>query len=160
MKGNHCEIAICRMTEADLDEILAIENGSFPLPWNRDHFLDELKSVHAFPLVAFDPEENVMGYICPRLLFDEGHILNVAVNRAFRGCGVGRHLVERVLRDCREGGADTVSLEVRPSNHAAISLYRQLGFVETGRRRNYYENGEDALLMDFTFENDEVDNAV
>ena len=148
------------MTEADLDEILAIENDSFPLPWNRDHFLDELKSVHAFPLVAFDPEENVMGYICPRLLFDEGHILNVAVNRAFRGSGVGRLLVERVLRDCREGGADTVSLEVRPSNHAAISLYRQLGFVETGRRRNYYENGEDALLFEYTFDNDEVDNAV
>jgi ribosomal-protein-alanine N-acetyltransferase len=160
MKDNHCEITICPMTEADLDEILAIENDSFPLPWNRDHFLDELKSAHAFPLVAFDPEENVMGYICPRLLFDEGHILNVAVKRAFRSCGVGRFLVERVLRDCREGGADTVSLEVRPSNHAAISLYQQLGFVETGRRRNYYENGEDAILMEYTFENDEVDNAV
>jgi ribosomal-protein-alanine N-acetyltransferase len=160
MKDDHCEITICPMTEADLNEVLAIENDSFPLPWIREHFLDELKSVHAFPLVAFDPEENVMGYICPRLLFDEGHILNIAVKRAFRGCGVGRLMVERVLRDCREGGADTVSLEVRPSNHTAISLYRQLGFVETGRRRNYYENGEDALLMEYTFDNDEVDNAV
>jgi len=160
MSDNHSEITICRMTEADLDEILVIENYSFPLPWNREHFLDELKSVHAFPLVAFDPEEKLMGYICPRLLFDEGHILNVAVNRDFRGCGVGRLMVERVLRDCREGGADTVYLEVRPSNHAAISLYRQLGFVETGIRRNYYENGEDALLMEYSFENDEVDNAV
>jgi [ribosomal protein S18]-alanine N-acetyltransferase len=160
MKIDHGEITICPMTEEDLDEILAIENDSFPLPWNRDHFHDELKSVHAFPLVAFDPDENIIGYICPRLLFDEGHILNVAVKRAYRGGGVGRLMVERVLRDCREGGADTISLEVRPSNHAAISLYRQLGFVETGKRRNYYENGEDALLMEYTFENDEVDNAV
>ena len=160
MKDDHGEITICPMTEEDLDEILAIENDSFPLPWNRDHFHDELESAHAFPLVAFDPDENIIGYICPRLLFDEGHILNVAVKRADRGSGVGRLLVERVLRDCREGGADTISLEVRPSNHAAISLYRQLGFVETGKRRNYYENGEDALLMEYTFDNDEVDNAV
>ena len=149
MQNAFIEIAIRAMTKADLEEVLAIENDSFPLPWNRDHFLDELKSGHAFPLVALDRDKRIIGYICPRLLLDEGHILNVAVRRVFRGRGVARLLVERVLDDCREGGGAVIFLEVRLSNIVAIALYRQLGFVETGRRRNYYENGEDAILMEY-----------
>lgn len=148
------------MTATDLEEVLAIENDSFPHPWNRDHFLDELKSVHAFPLVALDPGKRIIGYICPRLILDEGQILNVAVLRAFRGQSIGRILLERVLADCRERGGSTVSLEVRPSNHAAIALYQGLGFVATGIRRNYYENGEDAILMEYIFADNEVDDAV
>jgi ribosomal-protein-alanine N-acetyltransferase len=154
------EIIIRTMTEADLEEVLAIENDSFPHPWSRDHFLDELKNSHAFPLVALDRKDKIIGYICPRLLLDEGHIFNVAVHRAFRGRRVARILVERVLDDCREGGGAVVLLEVRHSNFAAIALYRQLGFVETGRRRKYYENGEDAILMEYDFTDNEVDDAV
>jgi len=147
------EIVICPMTAADLDKVLEIEFASFPRPWNRDHFLDELKSPHAFPLTAFDRDGTVIGFICPMQILDEGHILDVAVHPDFRGTGVGRMLVEKVLRECRERGAEFVSLEVRLSNRSAISLYTMLGFVESGRRRNYYENGEDALLMEYIFSN-------
>jgi ribosomal-protein-alanine N-acetyltransferase len=149
MKNAFPEITLRAMTEADLEEVLAIENDSFTHPWNRDHFLDELKSGHAFPLVALARQEKIIGYVCPRLLLDEGHIFNIAVRRVFRGKGVARLLVEKVVNDCREGGGAVVFLEVRNSNKAAIALYRQLGFVETGRRRNYYEHGEDAILMEY-----------
>ena len=154
------EIVICPMVESDLDGVLAIENGSFPKPWAREHFLDELASPHAFPLTAFSADGRVAGYICPTLVLDEGHIMNVAVHPGFRGKGVGRLLVERVMADCREAGAAFVSLEVRVSNAAAISLYRRLGFVETGTRRRYYENGEDALLMECIFAQHGENNAV
>lgn len=157
MKDKLSNIAICPMTEADLDGVLAIESHSFPNPWSRTHFLDELKSSYAFPMVALDPEGVVIGYICPMLLFDEGHILDVAVHKDFRGHGLGRLLVERVLDECRQGGAEFVSLEVRPSNHDAIALYVKLGFRETGRRKRYYENGEDAILMEYTFKEDRED---
>ena len=160
MKNSFTEITIRTMTEADLEEVLAIENDSFPLPWNRDHFLDELKSGHAFPLVALDQEEKIIGYICSRLLFGEGHIFNVAVRRVFRRSGVARLLVDKVVNDCREGGGAVIFLEVRHSNKAAIALYRQLGFVETGRRRSYYENVDDAILMEFKFSDNEVNDAV
>ncbi|RQW76978.1 MAG: ribosomal-protein-alanine N-acetyltransferase, partial [Geobacter sp.] len=53
---------------------------------------------------------------------------------------------------CRGRGASFVSLEVRFSNITAISLYRSLGFTETGRRKSYYENGEDALLMEYIYD--------
>lgn len=158
---NACiKITIRAMTEADLEEVMAIENDSFTLPWSREHFLDELRSSHAFPLVALDREDKIIGFICPRLILGEGHIYNVAVPRAFRGRGVARLLVERALDDCREGGGAVVFLEVRYSNKAAITLYKQLGFVETGRRGNYYENGEDAILMEYDFTDYEVDDAV
>jgi [ribosomal protein S18]-alanine N-acetyltransferase len=142
------EIVICPMTASDLDQVLAIEVASYPRPWHTPHFLDELAAGHSFPLVALDQEGNVAGYICPMSLLDEGHILNVAVRNDCRGRGVGRLLVERAVDECRARGAETVSLEVRPSNSAAIALYRSLGFREAGRRKKYYENGEDAILME------------
>lgn len=145
------ELFICPMTEDCLDAVLAIEQDSFPSPWSRPLFVGELRSDHSFPMVAMDSEGRIVGYICPMLVIDEGHILNVAVDKKFRGRGIGRQLVERVLMDCRSQNAEFVSLEVRPSNVAAISLYRQLGFIVTGRRKAYYENGEDALMMEYIY---------
>ena len=148
------EITICPMSEADLDQVLAIEQRSFPSHWSRQHFLDELSSTHSFPLSAFDAAGRLVGFICPMLVLDEGHILDVAVDPAFRGHGLGRLLVERVLADCRAGGASFVSLEVRPSNEAAIALYRVMGFTECGRRKRYYQDGEDAVLMEYIYGED------
>ena len=90
----------------------------------------------------------IAGYLCPSLVLDEGEILDVAVVADYRGLGIGRLLVTTALRVFQERGALRVYLEVRTSNQAAISLYQALGFRETGRRKRYYENGEDALLMD------------
>ena len=144
-------ITFLPLAEADLDEVLAIETASFPRPWNREHFLDELRSPFAFPLSARDGEGRLLGFICLRALLDEGHILDVAVLPELRGLGIGRLLVERGLAECRSRGASVVGLEVRASNSAAITLYQRLGFRETGRRPRYYENGEDALLMEYHF---------
>ncbi len=135
------------MTEADLDQVLATEAASFPSPWNRDHFLHEIRSSMSFPYVADDGEGNIAGYICPMQVLDEGQILNVAVAPTCRGNGIGRLLMEHALRTFRLQGASYVGLEVRPSNAAALHLYTGCGFVAEGRRRGYYENGEDAVNM-------------
>src|SRR6266498_1755188 len=97
MKGKLNDVTICPMRDADLEEVLAIEAASFPHPWNRTHFLDELKSTHSFPMVALDSNGVVIGYICPMLLLDEGHILDVAVHGDLRGRGLGKLLVEKVI---------------------------------------------------------------
>jgi ribosomal-protein-alanine N-acetyltransferase len=143
-----CDITLCPMGEDDLDAVMAIESISYPKPWTREHFIDEMLSPFAFPTVALDSEGRIAGYVCPTLLFDEAEIRNVAVHPDFRGLGIGQMLVRRVLDECREREASTVGLEVRLSNTAARELYRQLGFVETGSRPKYYENGEDAILME------------
>lgn len=142
------DIIICPMSETDLDAVLAIETVSYPKPWAKNHFIDELNSPFAFPMVALDSSGEVAGYICPILLFDEGEIRNVAVRYDMRNCGIGRMLVGKVLDDCRLRNATYVALEVRRSNASAQALYRKLGFNETGVRPRYYENGEDAILME------------
>ena len=144
------------MKEEDLDQVLEIERNSFPHPWLRQHFTDELNSPHASPLSAFDASGRLVGYICPMQLLDEGHILDVAVDPALRGAGVGRLLVQQVVQDCRFGGASFVSLEVRESNLSAIALYKKMGFIEVGRRKRYYENGEDALMMEYVFRSSNI----
>ncbi len=151
MEGIFDVITICPMNENDLDQVLAIENASFPSPWSKALFLSELNSPNSFPFVAVDSIAGVVGFICPMQVIDEGHILDVAVDPSFRGKGIGRLLVEKVLDECRIRGAEYVSLEVRTSNSKALSLYRQLGFIVTGRRKGYYENGEDALMMEYIF---------
>ena len=137
------------MTEGDLEQVVAIENESFSHPWTPGQFRDELLSSHAFPLVAVTPLGLVAGYLFPSLLLDEGEILDLAVSGEFRGKGIGRLLVESALEFFREQGASRVYLEVCVSNLSAISLYHSLCFRESGRRKRYYKNGEDALLMDF-----------
>jgi ribosomal-protein-alanine N-acetyltransferase len=102
----------------------------------------------------------IAGYICFTLLFDEAEILDVAVMPSQRGHGVGARLVAWTLEFCRHKGASFVALEVRRSNGSAIRLYQRLGFVQTGERRRYYENGEDALLMRHTFQEHGDDHAV
>ena len=90
------------------------------------------------------------------LVLDEGEILDVAVRRDFRGQGVGGMLLARAITDLKARGGRTLSLEVRVSNASAIALYRRFGFVETGLRKRYYENGEDAILMEYTPNDNEV----
>ena len=148
MNGEKVELLIRPMTAEDLTQVVDIEQHSFPHPWTIEHFRDEVHYPHAFPLVAVTSEGGIAGYLCPSLVLDEGEILDVAVRGDCRGLGVGRLLVTEALRVFQEKGALRVYLEVRTSNQAAISLYLALGFRETGRRKRYYENGEDALLMD------------
>jgi ribosomal-protein-alanine N-acetyltransferase len=143
------KIVIQPMTEADLEEVLALEAACFPSPWSRQHFLSELASPLSFPLIARASDETIVGYIFCMLVLDEGSILNVAVRPEFRGSGIGRLLVETALNEFRAMGAAFVALEVRPTNLAALSLYKKFGFIAKGRRRAYYENGEDAVVMEY-----------
>ncbi|RNC68775.1 MAG: ribosomal-protein-alanine N-acetyltransferase [Desulfuromonadales bacterium] len=148
-------VAIRPMTENDLDPVMAIELDSFSRPWTRDHFTAELDSSRSFPFVACTNDGAIAGYICPTLVLDEGEILDVAVRRDCRGAGIGVKLVARAIAYLAERGATVVLLEVRVSNESAISLYRRFGFKESGRRKGYYENGEDAILMYYTIDDSE-----
>ena len=139
------------MRPEDLDSVLEIEGASFSRPWTRRHFLDEIDSSFGHPTVAVGARGEVAGYLCLKLVLDEAEILDVAVNPALRGRGVGRLLVQSALASCRDSGAELVALEVRVGNREAIPLYRSLGFREIGRRKGYYDNGEDAILMEYNY---------
>jgi len=139
------------MREEDLDAVVAIESASFSHPWTIRHFLDEIESPCSFPTVALNGGGTVVGYLCLKQVLDEAEILDVAVPDALRGTGLGRLLVESALAEARLRGARVVLLEVRVGNAAAIGLYRRLGFVDQGVRKRYYQDGEDALLMEYIY---------
>lgn len=142
------ECAIRRMTLADVDAVSAIEAATFPTPWSRDAFVQEMtRNVAARYLVA-EMDGQVVGYAGAWLILDESHITNIAVAESQRGKGVGRQLTSALLQYLSNLGAAYATLEVRVSNERARNLYASLGFVSVGKRKRYYEdNGEDALLM-------------
>ena len=146
--ANHYTIA--RSTEAELDAVLEIERLSFPTPWARSAFADELSRPWArLELLHHAPTGRVVAFCNYWLVADELHILNVAVHPEARRHGHAAHLLRHILDEARQSNVRVVSLEVRVSNHAAAALYRKFGFREVGVRPKYYaNNGEDALLMD------------
>ncbi|HEY7697910.1 MAG TPA: ribosomal protein S18-alanine N-acetyltransferase [Vicinamibacteria bacterium] len=139
------------MELSHLDQVVAIESESYDNPWARNAFECELGSNPvSFPRVALTTEAppRVAGYCIAWILFEHVHIQNLAVHPAHRRQGLGRLLLLQALSEGRARGATSALLEVRRSNAAAQSLYRRLGFEETGSRREYYSGPrEDALVF-------------
>lgn len=145
---NNLGIEIVQMQENTVDEVVRIENTSFKTPWPRQIFLSEIKKAGAYCRIAKDSKGKTAGYCISNIIYDELHILKVAVDEQFRRKGIGRLLIEDSIVFHRPGGANSVMLEVRVSNKSAISLYNRMGFNPVRVRKNYYQTtGEDALVM-------------
>jgi [ribosomal protein S18]-alanine N-acetyltransferase len=134
---------------ADLDGVQDVDRASFPAPWTRAMYEEELRqTASSFLIVLRTDAAPVAGYCAYRLVFDELQINNVAVRPEDRGKGYGRALVEAALDHGRRAGARLALLEVRRSNTAAQRLYLSLGFAPAGERRRYYSHPEeDALVL-------------
>lgn len=141
------EILIRPLTEQDLQQVMMIEQASFPVPWLREHFLHEITAPHSFPFVAL-VDGAVAGFLCLHALFETAEILDIAVAPEYRGRGIAKLLLEHAEDTARVQGAEHIGLEVRASNHAALTLYEGSAFVRSGVRKRYYEGTEDAVLMD------------
>ena len=127
----------------------ALELACFSRPWSRQMLAEELDNQCAAFLVALEPEtEKVIGYAGLLVAADEGYITNVAVDPSRRRQGVAAQLLQVFDNFARGNQLAFLTLEVRPSNTAAIALYQGFGFREVGRRRNYYDlPKEDALIL-------------
>ena len=142
-------INIVPMTADHLDALEQLERTCFSRPWSRKMLAEELDNECAAFLVAEDAATGeAVGYAGLLVAADEGYITNVAVDPSRRRQGVAAQLL-RVFDDfARANHLAFLTLEVRPSNQAAIALYQGFGFIEAGRRRNYYDlPKEDALIL-------------
>jgi ribosomal-protein-alanine N-acetyltransferase len=142
------------MRERDLDEVVVLEEITGLNRWGYDAYRRELlKNPDSILLVArnFERDEqgrSVIGFLAGWTVEDEVHINNIASHPSYRGIGIGRSLMETTVDEGRLRGASFVVLEVRASNAVAQSLYRKLGFISVGRRRDYYRlPTEDAIVM-------------
>lgn len=138
-----------RMTAADLDAVIAIEDAIYPHPWTRGNFADSLQAGYHCWIVECGGA--VSGYTVVMIAAGEAHLLNLSVGAPWQRRGMGRELLNFVLKLARDYGAARILLEVRPSNGAAIALYRSADFAEIAVRRGYYPAGdsrEDAIVLE------------
>lgn len=137
-----------KMTLEDFDQVVAIDQLSFSLPWPARSFHFELTDNPASRCWVTELDGRVVGMLVAWLIVDEIHIATIATHPDFRGRGIGRNLLSHALRSAMDEGVVKSFLEVRESNEVARKMYRSFGFVEDGRRKEYYkDNGEDAILM-------------
>ncbi len=140
-------LEIRRMRSADLPQVMLIELATFTMPWSEATFRGLLRRRDSELLVA-EIRGEIAGYAVFWAVLDQGELGNVAVDESYRGKGIGSQLIQAVLNNAEERGVREIFLEVRRSNTGAQDLYKSFGFLEVGRRKNYYlEPLEDALVM-------------
>ena len=139
--------AIEAMRLEDIPEVLHLEREAFgQMAWHAGDFEAAIASKCDFPLVI--RTTGLAGYAVLRIIAPEAEIENICVAPACRRSGVGEALMEEMLRLTAERDAERIFLEVRAHNEPAKALYRKRGFVESYRRRNYYQGPtEDAIIM-------------
>ena len=146
-KEGRAMISFREMTPEDAAAVEEIERASFAVPWSRRAFWEEAANERTLYLVARMDGE-IVGYAGAWIILDEAQITNVAVAPEKRGQGIGRRLMDEMMARAKARGASRMTLEVRPSNEAALTLYKSCGFLDYGRRPRYYQdNGEDAVIM-------------
>ncbi|MDH1300911.1 tRNA (adenosine(37)-N6)-threonylcarbamoyltransferase complex dimerization subunit type 1 TsaB [Achromobacter sp. GD03932] len=141
------------MTDADLDEVVALEAHVQAFPWTRGNFADALAA--GYGAWALRREGKLAGFCVLMFAPDVAHLLVIAVAKPLHRQGLGGLLLDWCEQQARERGMEGVLLEVRPSNESAISFYKRHGYLQIGVRRGYYpaEKGgrEDALVMQKRF---------
>lgn len=142
------DMQVRAMRMEDLPLIDELEAASYDFPWSAGIFRDCLKA--GYPCWVLCVEQVIAGYGVLSMGAGEVHLLNLCIASAFRGRGLGRHLLGRLLEIARWNGAGRMFLEVRPSNPEAIALYQSMDFSEIGRRPRYYpakSGREEAIVM-------------
>lgn len=148
INGKTEHIVLRPMTEGDVAQVTALEQACFSDAWSEKLVADLLDSSYDEAWVLVCEDDEIAGYINIRFLAGEGELMRIAVKPEFRGLGLSRILMDRMIRSAREQEAPELTLEVRAGNEAAIGLYRSYGFASEAVRKGYYHNPtEDALIM-------------
>ena len=146
------EFAIQRLKTTDAVEISGLHADGFHRPWTDGEFRSLLAQGPVFGFIArpVGKAGTAAGFVLVRLAAGEAEILTVAVSRQERRSGLGRKLMDAVLRELHAQRAENLFLEVDEKNIAAIGLYKKLGFGEVGKRPSYYQTADgrsSALVM-------------
>ena len=136
-------------TAADLKAMAAIEKSAAIDPWSLSQFL-ESSLLDSNRSLVLEDDSGLLGFAVYQRVQDEATLLNIAILPARQRQGLGAQLLQSLVERLTRQGVTRLLLEVRRGNAAAIALYRRLGFVDDGVRRDYYPlpgGREDALLM-------------
>ena len=141
------------MERKDIDAIVEGEKKIFGDTLGYDYLLSELEINPFSQYLVLEISGKVAGYI-GLWIADNMQILNFYVDKEYQNMGYGSMMMEFVVKVCEKSHITSLTLEVRESNEKAIRLYKKFGLEEVAVRKNYYNNGENALLMERKFEVD------
>lgn len=144
----YADLNLREMLESDIPYVHSLETAIYPFPWTVGIFKDCMGANYRNWVLTQD--DFVVGFVVVTLVVGEAHLLNICVDSSLRGRGIGRALLREVLDALDSSDVESMFLEVRVSNRVAMALYQSMGFIEIGRRKDYYptKNGrEDAILM-------------
>lgn len=147
---NKFEIQIQPLSNEHLEAILELDKICFGGLWSKVAYEKEMDSPNSEIQGIFSSHtgEKLLGMGCFWSILEEAHITILAINPEYHRQGMGTALLYSLIKTARDRNLERVTLEVRVSNQAAISLYEKFGFKTAGRRRRYYQdNGEDALIL-------------
>ena len=140
-------LVIRPMTVSDIDRVVLLEQQLFTDPWPKLAFEQDADSENIGFLIA-EIDGAICGYAGYMLFLGGAHLINIAVASEYRGKSIAKILLNHILEIAKTAGCVNIFLDVRPSNEAAIGLYRKYGFYELFKRPNYYYSPvEDALVM-------------
>lgn len=149
---NPTAFRVVPMSAEHIPALAALERECFADPWSENGLAEELDNPCARFMVAQRHDE-VWGYLGAHVVADEMSITNIAVKTEFRRRNVARALLHDAQMFASENGLSRITLEVRVSNEAAVSLYESMGFVKDGIRPRFYEHPtEDAAIYSLYFE--------
>lgn len=143
--------ALRPMLASDIDAVIAGEEKVFGKSLGKDFLLSELEINPYSQYLVLEINKKVHGYV-GLWVNDNMEIVNLYVDEEYQGMGFGTMIMEFIISLCEDCGIACLSLEVRESNEKAIALYEKFGLVVKAKRKAYYDNGEDALLMVREFE--------
>lgn len=137
---------IVKLTAEHSAAVAAIEEICFSTPWSENAILHEVTNPISYWLVAVENGQ-VLGYVGSQYSYGEADMMNLAVVPDFRKRGIGQLLVAELISHLDDLDVKSLTLEVRESNAAAVSLYEKMGFLQVGLRPNYYQKPREAALI-------------
>jgi ribosomal-protein-alanine N-acetyltransferase len=149
-EGKDLKTRIVKMEASDLDTVVEMDASSRSTPWSKQSFLKELQNPLSFCFtlkLEKGATEQLIGFICFRILEEESELFDLAIHSRYRQRGFGRQLMTFYLGFCHDLEVKTFYLETGASNRAAIRLYQSLSYQPIGKRVTFYQGREDALLM-------------
>ena len=141
---------ISEMNLQDLENIKDCLLTDFDTFWSYNILKQELENGKSKYFVA-KQENEIVGFAGILLIIDQVNIMNIVVKKDKRNFGIGSLLLEEIIRYSKIHNATSITLEVNEKNIPAIKLYKKYGFKQVGLRRKYYNNEDNAILMDLVF---------
>lgn len=140
------KIEIFKMLPNDLEEIKQNLQTDFDDFWNFEIFKEELVNNNSIYLVL-KYENEIVAFGGIKIILDEADIMNIVTKKDKRNLGFARLLLNELINLAKKKNCKTITLEVNENNLPAIKLYKNFNFKEVGKRKNYYKNGDTAILM-------------